>query len=136
MAASIAVDATGWVPKDVRHICEQGRSDLAEILRDVCGAVALPAGGLTAVVGFIGIASGGPGAERLVAMLGFTHRVLMGTARPDLTQWSSRRVGFWGDAVAGSSARQAALVRNLTAQSARWKGRAQRVRSLGHREVL
>ena len=75
--------------------------------------MALPAGDLTAVVCCIGKASGGPGAERPVALLGFTHRLLMGIVRPDLTQWSSERAGFWGDAVAGSSALQATLVRNL-----------------------
>ena len=57
-----------------------------------------------------------------MALLGFTYRLRMGMVRPELVSWTSRRAGFWDDAVAGRSALQAALMRNFVAEAARWRG--------------
>ena len=48
MSASTAVDAAGWAPKDVKQVCEQGRAELSDILREAYESVALPAGDHTA----------------------------------------------------------------------------------------
>ena len=107
-----ALGADQWRPHDWSSLPDEGVEELRDILVQVARKVRWPAQALRNVAVFPGNPTTPP-SERSITLTAGLYRLWCKLRRPAVQSWENVAAGFWDKAVAGSSALQAAIQREL-----------------------
>ena len=101
---------TEWLKNDVVAILVILTLALTQLLNDMEALLAVPVQTLCNLIGMLGKPSG---AERPITLTTALYMLYCNVWKVLTVQWDREHVGFWDDAVRGSSALTAAIKRNI-----------------------
>ena len=107
-----ALGADQWRPHDWSRLPDEGIEELRDTLFEVERRMRWPAQALHNVAVFLGKPTTPP-SERSITLTAGLYRLWCKLRRPAVQAWENVTAGFWDKAVAGSSALQAAIQREL-----------------------
>jgi ribonuclease HI len=107
--ASTALGADFISPALLKGMPEAGLCQLARLFGNWTAELTMP---LQAMINLMAVIPKPDGGERLVAMMSMVTRVFFRSMRWRIGEWEAARAGFWDDAIAGSSALRAAVMRS------------------------
>jgi hypothetical protein len=111
--------ADGWTIPELQQLHDEELASLAEVLNTMERELALPEQGRAAVVGLIPKPTGG---ERPICVFSLIYQ-LWGSIRFSLaSDWDDRHAGHWDDAIKGSCAQSAGMLRALLDELAAHSG--------------
>jgi hypothetical protein len=107
-----ALGADQWRPRDWKTLPDEGIAELRCLLVGIERSISWPRQALLNVAVFLGKPTVPP-SERSITLTAGIYRLWCKLRRPQVLEWETGAAGFWDKAVAGSSALQAALQREL-----------------------
>jgi hypothetical protein len=110
--AKAAVGSDQWRPHDWASLPEEGIHDIVKLMHEVEAKGRWPEQVLCNLVVFIGKPTPVP-SERPISLTSGLYRLWCKLRKPLVEEWEGKACGFWDRAIAGSSALQAALAREL-----------------------
>ena len=110
--AKAAVGSDQWRPHDWASLPDEGIHDVVQLLHKIEEKGRWPEQVLCDLVVFIGKPTPVP-SERPISLTSGLYRLWCKLRKPLIEEWEGKAAGFWDRAIAGSSALQAALAREL-----------------------
>ena len=109
------VDLTNfeWRPRNSVELVDLAA--LADIYNECEELMVLP---IQALVNFIALIPKPTGGDRPIALTTLIYALWTRIRQPYIREWETERAGFWDDAIRGSSALRAALLRRAADESA------------------
>ena len=104
-----------WTGRESRCLPDEAINDLTELLNSINEKVAWPRQVMHNIVVLLGKPKGG---DRPICLVSWLIKLWEAFFDESVTEWEAGRIGFWDDAVKGSSALRAAAMRRLHAESA------------------
>ena len=108
-----------WGARQWHFLPHEGKQMLTNILNDIESTLTFPAQVLLTVIALLGKLTGG---ERPITLTTGLYRLYSRIRKPFVSEWESRRAGFWDSAVKGSTPLRAALIRELYNEVASYLG--------------
>ena len=104
-----------WAPREAEALPPEAIEELVTLLRASERKCTFP---LQVLCNIIALISKPKGGDRPIGLACFLYCVWSIIRAPPTVQWDERKAGFWDDAVRGSSALQATLLRRAKAEAA------------------
>ena len=104
-----------WTGREARCLPDEAIDELTVLLNSINEKVAWPRQVMHNIVVLLGKPKGG---DRPICLVSWLIKLWEATFDESVTEWEAERIGFWDDAVKGSSALRAAAMRRLRAESA------------------
>lgn len=112
---STSLGGDGLTPKTILLLPDEGKAQLVQLFNSCVSLLQLPVQGLLNLLSVIPKPVQG---ERLVARMPMVLRILFRMRRWEIGSWEDAKHGFWDNAIAGSSALQAAIKRSFLVEVA------------------